>query len=49
MASEHSDYQHGQMDISNHLKGWHGFTVFVKWSLIGILLIMVFLAVFRTH
>jgi hypothetical protein len=49
MASDHQDYQPGQMDISEHLKGWQGFTSFVKWSLIGILLIMVFLAVFRTH
>ena len=44
-----SDYQPGSMDISAHVKGWHGFTSFVKWSMIGIGLIMVFLAVFRTH
>jgi hypothetical protein len=49
MASHDHDYQPGQMDISQHIKGWHGFTTFVKWSLFGILLIMVFLAIFRTH
>ena len=38
MASDHHDYQPGQMDISEHLKSWHGFTAFTKWSLIGILL-----------
>ncbi|HEY4123719.1 MAG TPA: aa3-type cytochrome c oxidase subunit IV [Rhizomicrobium sp.] len=48
-AHDHSGYQPGQMDISAHQKAWHGFTVFTKWSLIGILAIMAFLAVFRTH
>jgi hypothetical protein len=49
MASDHHDYQPGQMDISEHLKSWHGFTAFTKWSLIGILIIMALLAIFRTH
>ncbi|HVZ69257.1 MAG TPA: aa3-type cytochrome c oxidase subunit IV [Rhizomicrobium sp.] len=49
MASEHQEFQHGQMDISEHAKGWHGFTVFIRWSLFGILLIMALLAIFRTH
>ncbi|MBS0472725.1 MAG: aa3-type cytochrome c oxidase subunit IV [Proteobacteria bacterium] len=43
------DYQSGSMDISQHVKAWNGFTAFVKWSTIGIILIMAFLAVFRTH
>jgi len=43
------DYQPGTMDISQHVKGWVGFTRFVKWSIVGIGLIMIFLAVFRTH
>jgi len=44
-----SDYQPGSMDISGHTKAWQGFTSFVKWSMGGIFLVMLFLAVFRTH
>jgi len=47
--SHDSDYQHGSMDMSAHWKAWAGFTTFVKWSIVGILAIMVFLAIFRTH
>jgi hypothetical protein len=47
MAADH--YEKGTMDISDHMKGWKGFTTFVKLSLAGIGLIMVFLAIFRTH
>ena len=47
MAEEH--YTQGSMDISAHRKSWAGFITFVKLSLVGILLIMVFLAIFRTH
>jgi hypothetical protein len=45
----HGDQPTGSMDISEHLKAWAGFTTFVKWSIIGIILIMGFLAIFRTH
>jgi hypothetical protein len=48
MAHE-SDYQPGSMDISQHKKSYLGFLAFSKYSLIMVLLIMVFLAVFRTH
>ena len=48
MAHE-SEHQPGSMDISQHKKSYAGFLTFSKWSLIGILLIMVLLAVFRTH
>lgn len=48
MAHE-SDYQPGSMDISQHRKSYLGFLAFTKYSLIGILLIMVLLAIFRTH
>lgn len=44
-----SDYQPGSMDISQHQRSYAGFLTFAKWALIGILLIMVFLAIFRTH
>ena len=47
--TQDSDYKHGSMDISQHVRGYAGFLTFTKWSLIGILLIMVLLAIFRTH
>lgn len=48
-AHGNSHDKHGSMDISQHLKAWAGFTSFVKWSIIGIGLVMIFLAFFRTH
>lgn len=44
-----SNSEHGSMDISQHVKAWHGFTVFVKWSILSIGLVMILLAIFRTH
>jgi hypothetical protein len=41
--------QMGTMDLKEHLRTWHGFLAFVKWQVIGILLIMIFLAIFRTN
>ena len=37
------------MDIRDHLKTWHGFMKFVKWGTVFNILVMVFLAIFRTH
>jgi hypothetical protein len=48
MAHE-TDYQPGSMDISAHLKAYRGFLTGSKWTFGFILLIMVFLAIFRTH
>ena len=48
-GDSNGDFQSGSMDISQHVKAWAGFTSFVKWSMIGIGLVMVFLALFRTH
>ena len=48
-GDSHGDYKPGSMDISQHVKAWAGFTSFVKWSVIGIIAIMVFMAFFRTH
>jgi hypothetical protein len=36
-------------DMKEHLKAWHGFVSFVKWGIIGNIVILVFLAIFRTH
>ena len=44
-----SDYKPGSMDISQHQRAYAGFLTFTKWSLGGILLIMILLAFFRTH
>lgn len=48
MAHE-SDYQPGSMDISAHKKAYEGFLTGSKWTFGFVLLIMVFLAIFRTH
>ena len=39
----------GTMDISEHVKTWDWFTWAVKWGIIVNVLILVFLAMFRTH
>ena len=44
-----SDYKPGTMDISAHQKAYLGFLKFAKWSMGFILLVMIFMAVFRTH
>jgi hypothetical protein len=48
MAHE-SDYQPGSMDISAHKKAYAGFLTGTKWTFGFIVLIMIFLALFRTH
>jgi len=44
-----NDYQPGSMDITQHKKSYQGFLTASKWTFGFILLIMIFLAVFRTH
>jgi hypothetical protein len=39
----------GTMDIGEHLRTWRLFTRLIKWSLIGIGLVMAYLAIFHTH
>ncbi len=48
-GDSHGDYKPGSMDISQHVKAYSGFLAFTKWSMIGIIAIMVFMAFFRTH
>jgi hypothetical protein len=48
-AQGDSHGEHGSMDISQHVKAWAGFTTFVKYSIAGAGLVMIFLAIFRTH
>jgi hypothetical protein len=50
MSAQHeSDYHPGSMDISQHKKFYLGFLALSKWAIIGIALVMIFLAIFRTH
>lgn len=48
-VTEHVESEPGHMDLTEHMKTWHGFMKFVKWGLIGNILILIFLAIFRTH
>jgi hypothetical protein len=49
MASTEDHYTPGSMDISAHQRAYAGFLTFVKYSMGFIFLIMLFLAIFRTH
>ena len=49
MAEHDSHYTPGSMDISQHKRGYAAFLTGVKWTLILVLGIVVFLAYFRTH
>jgi hypothetical protein len=49
MASKDDHYIHGSMDMSQHQRSYAGFLSFVKYSMGFILLVMIFLAIFRTH
>jgi Bacterial aa3 type cytochrome c oxidase subunit IV len=48
-GDSHGEYKLGSMDMSQHYKAYAGFLGFAKWSLIGVGLIMIFMALFRTH
>jgi hypothetical protein len=39
----------GSMDIKQHLRTWHGFLSFVKWMIISNVVLLIILAIFRTH
>jgi len=39
----------GSMDIKEHVKTWTGFMTLVKWIVIGNIVLLIFLAIFRTH
>lgn len=47
--SGHHDSAEGTMDISEHIKTWEGFWAGIKWSSIGLIVIAILLAIFRTH
>jgi uncharacterized integral membrane protein len=37
------------MDIRQHLRTWHSFLGHMKWLIICGVLLLIFLAIFRTH
>ena len=45
MADEH---KHGSMDTTEHEKTFAGFVSVTKWTVILIIAVLVFLAIFRT-
>lgn len=47
MAQE-SEYKVGSMDISDHRKTYEGFLTVTRWSFAAAVLLMIFLAIFRT-
>jgi hypothetical protein len=47
----HSDQgqESGHTDMAEHLRTWRGFVSFMKWQAIGGAVILILLAIFRTH
>jgi hypothetical protein len=41
------DHKHGKMDITEHEKTFAGFVTVTKWTVIVIIAVLVFLALFR--
>lgn len=39
----------GHADMAAHLKTWHGFLNFMKWLVISSVILLIILAIFRTH
>jgi len=39
----------GKTDMAEHLRTWNGFLAFMKWQVIAAVLLLIFLAIFRTH
>ncbi|RED18313.1 aa3-type cytochrome c oxidase subunit IV [Pontivivens insulae] len=48
MADNHQEHEHGSMDITDQQKTFEGFITFGIRSTIVILIILIFLAIFRT-
>lgn len=42
------DHKQGSMDITEQEKTFAGFVTFTKWTVIAIIAVLVFLAIFRT-
>ena len=44
-----SDYEYGKMDMREHQRTWALFTKLTKWGIVFNVLLLAFLAIFRTH
>jgi hypothetical protein len=49
MTSDQSEHKPGSMDISQHQRAYAGFLTGSKYLFGFVMLIVIFLAVFRTH
>jgi hypothetical protein len=47
MMADDQKHKRGRMDISEHERTFNGFVTFVKWTVIVIIAVLVFLALFR--
>ena len=45
MADEH---KHGSMDTTQHEKTFESFVTITKWTVVGIIVLLILLALFRT-
>jgi hypothetical protein len=36
-------------DMAEHIRTWKGFIRFLQWQVAGVVIVLVFLAIFRTH
>lgn len=36
-------------DMNEHVRTWNGFLTFMKWQIIGAVIVLIILAIFRTH
>ncbi len=48
-SQQHHAEESGHTDMSEHIRTWHGFLSFMKWQVIAAVILLIFLAIFRTH
>lgn len=48
-ATGNQGHNESSADFHEHVRTWKGFLSFIKWQVIGIVIIMILLAMFRTH
>ena len=46
--TEHST-DSGSTDMAEHIRTWKGFIRFMTWQVAGAVVLLIFLAIFRTH
>ena len=48
-ATGNQGHNESSADFHDHVRTWKGFVSFIKYSMVGIGIIMILLAAFRTH